>query len=236
VDAKWEGPPWQKLGQTYDQYIESNPGLRCQAFLGKRHGRQCKRLAMRGARYCPRHGGRPGRRRVQSKVPGFYSRYLGKTLSQALDASADRMPGELLQAYEELALIRESVGPAILMYDAALQSDKLDLQMSAGAVMREALGEVVRTCQAIAQMEGAAKDRVSVVALRTIVDQIVRVAYDVFSDPEIDAVVGQRLAERFEEQVRNRVRLPREGGGGTTVTPDQDVAEMDDSVPRIGDT
>ena len=141
----------------------------------------------------------------------------------------DKAPHEQLNLFEELALMRVQAGQAVKLYGAALElpddnPSAQELQANAGLIMRDSLKDVISTCEAAARIEAASKNRITLNDVAFIVAQIVRIAYEVFDD-DMDR------AQQFEVLVRDKVKIT-DSGRGTDVTPDQDVQDMDDTIPR----
>lgn len=190
--------------------------------------------------YCRAHGGRTDRRHtaqvLQAPVrllPMIYQKYMTRTLSDAIREATNVSPAEQLRLFEELALIRESIGPSIQIYGAAREAslkepenEKLrEAALAAGQLLRDQLAEVVKTCDVAARIDAAAKDKVSVHTLHHFVNQLVVCAHKVFGD-------DPRVAE-LDQTLRETVRIPGVNENeGTSITPDQDVLEMDATIPR----
>jgi len=214
----------------------------CQTRMARHNGRQCRRWALKGSNYCQFHGGRTAKKRGIVRIdtlPHFYSKHLSKSLAESIKAALEEAPREQVAIFEELALMKETVKPTLLMWDAAMtkleaQADDpqvreaaLAAQAAAGALLRDQLKEVAGLAEAANRIMLQGKEHYSIHSLMHIVNQIIKISYDVFED-DIER------AERFEMLVRERIRMPVENKG-TMSTPDLDVAEMDSTVPRSGD-
>lgn len=203
-----------------------DPSKQCMRMRSRGRG-QCKNWQMRGSKFCAKHGGRRYRKQFNSvnnsHLPRFYRKVLTPTLQEAVEQGIGLPPNEQLSFYEELALTRHSAEQAILLYTIALDSKDSNSIMLAGEVMRHQLRQVIDVGLRIAQIESTMKDKITVAHVSQIVDQIVRCAH---------ASMDETDAKRFEETVRNTVRLPTDASAGTQVTPDMDVSEMDELVPR----
>lgn len=154
----------------------------------------------------------------------FYSKYMTRTVREAVEDALAVSPQEQLQLFEELALMRTLAGESIKLYSAAKETGKQPVIDTAAMIMQQQLNEVVRTCEAAARIDASAKDKVSVHTIHHFVDQIVRIAFDSFGDDP--------KAKEFEHLIRTQLKLPRSGNDGTSLTPDMDVTEMDSSVPK----
>lgn len=200
----------------------------CQAKF-KKSNRQCKAFALVGSKFCRHHGGRHAARPLQlwaqanNAMPRFYSKYLNKTLNDAVEEALGCSPAEQLQLYEELAMMRETTGTALKLWSAAQETGKSDVIQAAEGLVRSYLQENARICALAASIEANAKDKFSVHNLVHVVNQMTRIAYEVFGE-DIDK------AKQFEALIKTQIRLPSKESG-TLITPDQDVLGMDDSVP-----
>jgi len=176
-------------------------------------------------------------------MPALYSKYYTKTLQAAIDEQLNRSPSEQLALFEELALVRESCGDAIKLWSALRdmtvppditdsaerKKRETELQSSrqiAGQLMVEALTQVTRIAQQAAIIEASGKDKYSIHTLKHFVQQIVGIAYETF-EPD-----NRKLAEQFEAALHAKLKLPVSDAQGTTLTPDQDAIDMDQTVPR----
>lgn len=183
-------------------------------------------------------------------MPRFYSRFLGPSLKSAFEELTGVTPAEQVEVLEELALLRDWAGQSVGQYaklrdaqglvqekrETADPADIPALDRAAGqlaeqlgitgAVMNDCLQQVVKVAESAARIQAAAKDKVPLSTLQLFINQIVMCAYKAFDGNESK----ERLQE-FERMIREDLRLPTTGEQGTTLTPDQDVAEMDDCVP-----
>lgn len=216
---------------------------RCQARLSRSQSvlrEQCKNPAVEGSRWCKHHGRKKHHRallvaagaRVSGDgrlgdVPAVYKKAMSRSLREAVDEMMERAPAEQVALYEELALMRHTALQAVVLYDAALQTNKSELVANASQMLREALREVADMAQACSRVEQSSQDKLSLTQVSVIIDQIVRVAYDVFGGEQEDL----QKVTIFAEAIKHRVKLPTLENRGTTITPDQDVLEMDATVP-----
>lgn len=174
----------------------------------------------------------------------FYKGRLTTTLQAAVDESLGLTGTEQISLYEELALVRHGAGLAVQQYGEALELLELseknkavvgeDAVKKAKAVVNEAadamlnqLKRVEYFCSAIARIEAATKDKVTIHTLNGVVKQMVRLMYQTCGTD------NQHLAEQFEALTREKIVLPASENQvtGTSITPDADVLAMDDTVP-----
>jgi len=159
----------------------------------------------------------------------FYAKDLSTTIAQAVEEHLQTDPSEQLALFEELALMRHTASSALKLYSAAMTTNDLQTQATAAELVRHVLGEVARMCEAASRVQAAGKDKFSIHNLAYVVTRITKIAYKVFGDDE----EGMQKARQFEELIRNEVKLARDVEG-TTITPDADVVEMDETIPRAG--
>lgn len=158
-------------------------------------------------------------------MPLFYSKYLTNSIADVVAEQMGSDPRETLNLFEELALMRLASGDAVALWTAAQTSDDPKTRYAAGCIMADALKNVSTLCQQAASIESQGKDKFSVHTLRSIVNQIVRIAYRVFDE-------DLAKAQAFEALINEEIRLPSTGDEGTNITPDMDVLDMDESVPK----
>lgn len=220
-----------------ERYHPKNGALLCCA---NRKKGPCGAFAVTGSKYCKHHGGvRHNRLTTRrnfgvARLPYVYKKYLTKTLQAAVLDATGQNPAEQLQLFDELALVRESIGPIIETYGKLLEArelvqdpekrEKINVALqSAGIVMRDALKEVATMCEMAARVNAAASDKVSVLALHHFVNDIILAAHDMFGN-------NVEMVYQFEALIKQRVKLP--SNEGTVLTPDQDVIDMDSTIPR----
>lgn len=170
-------------------------------------------------------------------MPRFYSKVLTKTLAAFVEEACDSPIADQTQVIEELALMRHGTSQVVALYDAVVGKLEEERDPAKAAKLREAaamiatqmkedLKEVAKVCETAARIEAMAKDKVSVHSISHVVNQMVRLMHTVCGEENV------AIAEEFERRVREEVKLPSTGPEGTNITPDMDVLEMDDLVPR----
>lgn len=227
---------------------------RCQHLrtYGAYIGTRCKKWALKGATRCARHGGRTQQRfggkistpkfvaQGTKGLPVFYGKVLGKTLHDKLKELVEAPNHEQLNMREEVHLAKISAADMVQLYDGVStllescpddnQRKKLaEAKLVTGAQMRAVLGDVIDMCDKVVRIEAGLHDKVTIQNIVIIVNQISRLAYEVFGEEHMDKCL------EFERRIKAEVRLPSEGPEGTTITPDQDVLEMDDTIPALPD-
>lgn len=199
---------------------------RCQA--KRSSGRPCRKWALKGSKFCARHGGRRSRTPVIIP-PTVYSRFLSRTLKSMVEEQMQRPPGEQLQLFEELALIRHTALRTVMLYDKVVESAEegkpnSKAEMMAAALMRDTLHEVQRMAEAAARVAAAGKDQMPAHAVRYVILQVVKIAYGIFGDDE--------RMRAFETALTETIKVPGNGDERTDITPDDDAEDMDDTIPR----
>jgi len=145
------------------------------------------------------------------------------TLQDVIEEQLGASPSEQLSLFEELALMRVTAAQVVALWGAADSGADADAKVVAGALMRDALKDVITTCQAAAHIESQARDKFSLHALHHIINQIVRIAHECFEDDP--------RAKHFKQLIQEKIKMPMEQTG-TLLTPDQDVTDMDDTIPH----
>lgn len=226
----------------------ADSSYRCQGTIrnGANIGQQCSRWAVRGGRFCPKHGGcrenngvhhrrtdRTKRLRRHHRIndkalPEVYSKYLSNKLTERLEELAG-VPDEL-DLTEELRLMRSVAVDAAQLYDVAINVDDaqpgaLEMRMSAGEILRDAIDGVGQTVERVIKAQKDRRETLTVQSLHVVVTQIVERMYDELGD-SVDPQIIRRLADSIRD-----VRLPSDEIQGTALTPDQDAREMDATIP-----
>jgi hypothetical protein len=138
-------------------------------------------------------------------------------LQTAIQESLDAKPDDVLNLFQELALTREAAQVSVRMYGAALETNNQDSILIAAELMAMHLQKVAEMCKAAAALHDEQRQKFSVHDLNYIIEQIIRISYDTFKEHELVNVFALRL--RKEIQISSVQ--------STTITPDQEVLEMD---------
>lgn len=219
-------------------------------------GEQCRQLVVNGTTRCRWHGGlrlralqqKPVPVRIRS-MPRFYSRVLSKSLNEVIDAELLAPVDEQLSLLEELSLSRQMVADAAQLWskyrdelrelteakargitevtDAIIELARCRYEMACQA-QQSILTFVKEMGESAARLHVAGKDKLNVLTLQSVTNQIVRCAHEAFQH-------DQRAAEEFERLIRTSIRVPGMTAEGTDLTPDMDVTAMDDSIPAAPD-
>lgn len=164
----------------------------------------------------------------------FYTKRMGPKLAAFVEECIAQPESDQYNLSQELAIARDLMGEALELYEKAkLLPDsnphKGSRIATAGALMASAMKEVRETCRVGSEAFNNAKDKYSVHTLVDVVSQIKKMIRNCFDH-------DQSGLQRFDQMLNDRLRLPKIGSDGTTITPDSDVMQMDDSVPRCIDT
>lgn len=197
-------------------------------------GTRCLAWALHDAVRCRFHGGRAQQKAFRAgparidHLPAFYRDVLGPNLRDALDSLTGGSAAEQLSLFEELALMRVTARDAVKLYGKACsvvdKSKGLALRAEAAGIMQAQLREVAKLAEAAARIDSLAKDKFSIHAVHLLVNQLVRICASVFKGHD-------DLVAEFARRVKTDVKLPTSESQGTVLTPDQDVRDMDASVP-----
>lgn len=153
----------------------------------------------------------------------MYSKYLGTALA---DKIKEAQEGPLDDLREEFGAIRVCALQAAQMYEVVTHPDaKADeaTKCGAAAIMREAMMSVIEAAERISrvQQKGAIDPQV----LNLVVTQMITLAHGTFG-----GVAPVALIQQFADEIK-AIRMPRTGEDGTLITPDQDVIDMDSTIP-----
>jgi hypothetical protein len=168
----------------------------------------------------------------------FYAKHLSVSLQDKLLECLSLDEAEQTSLLEDLALMRQTVldiaqmyDLACAMYDAAISPETkhiaLQNKIEAGQLMRNAQADLANLADKIEKHSQMRREQsgISVHAIGHITKQLVQLAYNVCGD-------NLTLAREFEAGAK-AISLPdfSKGARGTMLTPDQDVMEMDATVP-----
>ena len=152
----------------------------------------------------------------------FYHRALTDTLKQRIDEQLSAKPDDQISLFEELALVREAASRHVMIYDAALKTDKQESILAAAELMAVSLQRVAEVCRLASTVHAVQKDKFSIHDLNFIIDQIIRISHDVIGD--------EALAHKLALALRTQLQLTDQGVKGTTLTTDDVVKAMDAST------
>lgn len=166
-------------------------------------------------------------------MPGFYRKNLTTTMNDALDEMLDCKSSDQFSLLDELALCRIHAATFVEQYSEAVElcennpeCDKSkQLKDVTGLQMVEALNNVKEMADKASKVHFAGKDHFTALDIRLVVNQFVKLMY------ETCGTQNQHIAMEFEKLVEDRIRLPQLENQGTSITPDQDVIEMDETIP-----
>ena len=209
---------------------------RCHGIM--RDGNRCTQWARKGLTRCNSHGARRSLKVLYNNgswkgfMPNFYRKQLTATLSTALADQLQLESSEQFSILEELALTRETAadfvqlyGLAHAAYEADPSEEKLQAKMAAGTMLRDVLAEVAVLADKAAKIHFTGKQVFTALDLKLIVAQMSKIMFDICGTTNV------HLAKEFEYAVGDRLKLPSDNNG-TTITPDQDVIDMDATIPR----
>lgn len=167
----------------------------------------------------------------------FYRRVLCTTLQKHVEENLAAPVSDQLSILEELAIMRQIASESVQVYAVAIEGLKdknnkeaENLRIMAGQLCADSLKMVADFCEKAARIDSLQRDKFSIHTINSVVAQITNMFHSV-----CEKSGNRELAEAFEEKVRNELRVPaaiNNTNSGTSLTPDQDVTEMDDTVPK----
>lgn len=224
---------------------------------GSRVQRRCLKRSVAGSTRCPTHLGwretcKPRQNVASRKVGGLpevYSKFLSSTLRERLEELAVQGAKEA-KIDDELQLSRATLVDCAQMYDLAMLAYESEVNrgsgpggtdgrsvlgmlqdvLRAGSILRSAIDHVADLAERKVRMETMRRrGDLPVEAVQDVVDQVVYEMYQELGDSEEAQVVVERVAERLRE-----ARLPGKPTGTDVLPPvDEQVRQMDESIPRV---
>jgi len=161
----------------------------------------------------------------------FYKERMGPKLNAFVEDCIAQSESDQFNLCEELAVQRDLLGEAIELYEKVKKlpdtnPNKANSLASVASILATATKEVRETCRVGAEVFNQSRDKLSVHALVEVVAQIKRCIRLCFDHDEYGL-------QRLDDMLSAQLRLPKIGTDGTTITPDQDVLQMDATVPSI---
>jgi hypothetical protein len=150
-------------------------------------------------------------------VSKFYARALTDTLKARVEEHLNQKPDDQISLFEELALMREAASQHVTIYDAVLQQGKQESILAAAELMALSLSRVADICKSAATVHNVQKDKFSIHDLNFIIEQFIRISYDVIKD--------EATANKLAVRLRSELQLTQ--AVGTSITTDQMVQQMD---------
>lgn len=184
------------------------------------------------------------------EMPAVYEKFLSNALIDRMQSVGDSAP-ELFNNRNELKLAKASAVDVAQLYDFVLNTTGEELEkletldggekdrnfqieqclqkrIAAGQIMNSVLKNVVELSGKVQEIENTKRHAINTQDLGGIVAQFVEAVHDVLGDSEDMLPLVQEIALRIKQ-----IKLPRSGPEGTEITPDQDVLEMDATIPRL---
>lgn len=229
---------YDKLTKTGQAGLRGQPPKnhprRCWGIM--RNGERCTQWALKGGTRCRSHGGWRNKLSNGSHdlgfMPAFYRKKLTQSLSEAVQHQLNLESDEQFSVLEELALMRESTGDFVQLYGVAHQAyeenptdELLQAKLAAGELMRTALDKVVAIADKAAKIHFTGKNVFTALDLKMVVNQMTAIMFEICGTSHMD------LAREYEHALTTKLALPSSGDEGTTITPDQDVIDMDSTIP-----
>ena len=186
-----------------------------------------------------------------NKLPGVYSNYLKSSVLERFRACGRLSKAELFSNREELQLAKTAEQDVIALYHHIQEvtqkeldqletldggevererviQDVLQKRVAAGGIMMEVLHRVVDLSGKIQAIENGKQNAVSTQDFENIVNKFVGDVYTVLGSDESMLPKIKELAKRMRA-----TKIANGAPQGTTITPDQDVIEMDATIPKL---
>lgn len=220
----------KKYLPCHRRYNERNPDTICSFILkdGTRCGAYRAKRSLNPTRcsFHQRMGGTSSLARPWEGLPVMYSRYVGPTLREALAAELSRPRSEQVELYEELAMLRTLTADVVRTWSTLAELGKHAEAMAMADLMKDNFDHIKSIANTISTIEARANDEVNVHTLNGIVAQMVSMLYSVCG------VENEDLARVFASRIKNELVIPTLEAKGTTITPDETVQSMDDTIPQ----
>lgn len=169
-------------------------------------------------------------------MPTAY-KVLRGTLEHYVEEQTGVHPNEQTELYEELALIRHAASTAVDEYQlshekhlstptAATKEELLEKT----EIMTLRLREVATFAEKTAKITQASTESLSVHNLQYLIKQMGSILFEALGD---DAEMINKIDQQFRGEIK--LMIQDQQGSGTNITPDQDVQEMDGTVPLMGE-
>jgi len=164
-----------------------------------------------------------------------YSKYLGQALGERIQKlQEDPKPSESLR--DELDLMRALACDALIMYQMSDEIEDPLKQDQARAVaseyVREALKEVSQMALAMVRVERESQHAADMVFLTNVAKQLTDTVSKVLTDHRHHLTVDPEvIALELQDKVHAIVIDPE--SQGTRITPDEEVLEMDATIPAL---
>lgn len=141
-------------------------------------------------------------------MPGFYGKYMGPRLAEAVTEMLHASHDEQVSLYEELAVTRAAAQRALALCSPLFDDDtcaKLAPETKAlmAQMLRSAMDSVRDMVLAASRVEKDAGDRVSLKVVNLIIKQVLNVIRETCG-----ARGNATLADAIEQAIDERVRLP----------------------------
>jgi hypothetical protein len=207
-------------------------------------GRQCKYDAEpetvdAGRPRCVQHLYTNERRGAEGHhMSRYYLKTLRPALAVAMEQAMEAMETPLahLDLSEEVALMRLAAKDGVEAYAQALEDaakqptnspKAMELKLSAGVIMAEKLKDVQRMVEGAAGIEKVKAEVMDLFSqvMAAVITSVSHAAWEIWGDD----IKVKEFTELLKQKLERRQVT---GITGTEVTPDMDVQEMDDTVPR----
>lgn len=179
----------------------------------------------------------------------FYARVLGPKLKAVLEECAAEYKRHNID--EEILITKAVSRDALIVLDslhelpdtALPRETRAKLLTEAGSIVNQTMEQATRLVERSAKIHALTADKISPTVVDDMVQQMCRFVYLAFEAKhnsghpdftDFDEAVNKILMERiskFDKMISDDLQLPSLKALGTTITPDQQVLAMDDTVP-----
>lgn len=123
-------------------------------------------------------------------VRGYYRQVFGPVLQKRFDSFVGS--GDMLDLYDELALLRSTAMDAVSIYSAAIESADPAAALQAGQFVSAAMQNVAKMVESIAKLEVMRGNIITKDALNVIARQITQASFEAFgdSDPRVQVFLS----------------------------------------------
>lgn len=235
-NALWRDSDFQREMILRSWKKRATSPKRCVA-ISKSTGQRCKSLRKCGYDRCNKHIFNFSKTRFNKM--SRYAKSMGTTLTQKV-AELQSADHPIHSLRDELDFARVLAGDVIALYEAACQTPdeaKREANKSmASALMVNALNNVRDMATAYVKIEKEYGAAMSVEQTQILVSKFAqlmdRVLKEAVRDGKLDDTQAKLMCIRMQELVEDRLVVSNQPHG-TTLTPDQDMRDMIDSVPRF---
>lgn len=156
-----------------------------------------------------------------------YEKGMSDALKDFVGGELDKDPDEQVSLKEELALMKHVCLQGVALYDMSAKVGTKEA-LAAGQILKQSLQDVANLTVLAQKVDLNASKHITAASLQFMIENVVKIMYDHLRPL---GGAGIEIGQRIEEEMRKKINV--EDLSGTTITPDRDVIDMDDSIPRL---